>query len=551
MPKYLTLAIIGAILSPTLLASMGDLKTLKVSGDADKFYPIVFQADGWHDRQLKIEIFHASEKGKLISQFRCHSEPQIPSSADIHQKSQKWVADSWCDPQGKNLVVYLRGGETTYSWRSNLAAVLLDSTPWSFNQLAWLDNEPKTIVPAMASTVGLFNKENFYAFLPVFDILEVEKFSVGGDVNKFYPIVFRADGWHEGLLEIKIYHPLEKGKLVSQFRCYMGGTLPSSAEIHQDSHRWVADSWCNPHGKKLVVYLRGGETTYFWRSNHSSVLLESELRVMETTMPLFDKDDIQVFLPSIKKLFQNRLKDGGLGPQMVLIPAGRFKMGDIQGGGYKNERPVHEVSINHFAMSRYEVTFAEYDLFAEATGRKKPDDQGWEGGNRPVMNVSWNDASAYAEWLSVQTGKQYRLPTEAEWEYAARAGTETKYWWGNDIGKNRAACEGCGAQWGWDAEQMTAPVGSFAPNPFGLYDTVGNVWEWVADSWHNNYEGAPSDGSVWKGNNRRLFRGGSWADLPEDSRAAVRDSESSDSLNYALGFRVVTEDVQDKSWTPD
>ncbi|MCP3897296.1 SUMF1/EgtB/PvdO family nonheme iron enzyme, partial [Moraxella sp.] len=183
---------------------------------------------------------------------------------------------------------------------------------------------------------------------------------------------------------------------------------------------------------------------------------------------------------------RDRLKDGRLGPEMVRIPAGRFRMGDIQGGGDGDEKPVHRVSVSEFAMGRYEVTFAEYDKFAQATGRKKPDDEGWGRGNRPVINVSWDDAVAYAKWLSQQTGKQYRLPTEAEWEYAARAGTETQYWWGNEIGQNRAVCDACGSR--WDNKQ-TAPVGSFAANPFSLYDTVGNVWEWTCSEYEDKYSG--------------------------------------------------------------
>jgi formylglycine-generating enzyme required for sulfatase activity len=137
-----------------------------------------------------------------------------------------------------------------------------------------------------------------------------------------------------------------------------------------------------------------------------------------------------------------------------------------------------------FAMGRYEVTFAEYDKFAQATGREKPSDQGWGRGNRPVINVSWYEATAYAKWLSQQTGQQYRLPTEAEWEYAARAGKTTKYWWGNQIGSNKANCSNssCG-----DRFKYTAPVGSFAPNPFKLYDTAGNVWEWVRDWYDKKY----------------------------------------------------------------
>ncbi|MFK5970128.1 MAG: formylglycine-generating enzyme family protein [Candidatus Marithrix sp.] len=208
-------------------------------------------------------------------------------------------------------------------------------------------------------------------------------------------------------------------------------------------------------------------------------------------------------------------------PQMVKIPAGKFQMGDIQGGGYDSEKPIHWVTIKQpFFMSKYEVTFAEYDAFTEATSREKLNDQGWGRGSRPVINVSWHDAVAYTEWLTQQTGEQYRLPSEAEWEYAARAGTKTKYWWGNKIGNNKANCASCGSQ--WDGKQ-TAPVGSFQANQFGLYDTVGNVWEWCADGWHDNYKNAPTDGSVWKkGNKNRVLRGGSWGFNPNFTRAAFR-----------------------------
>lgn len=243
-----------------------------------------------------------------------------------------------------------------------------------------------------------------------------------------------------------------------------------------------------------------------------------------------------------EEIFHDRLKDGGLGPEMVRIPAGHFQMGDIQGGGDDNEKPVHWVSVTKLAIGRYEVTFAEYDRFAEATN--KPDDKGWGRGQHPVINVSWHDAVAYTQWLTQQTGKQYRLPTEAEWEYAARAGTTTQYWWGNKIGQNRAACDGCGAQWGWDANRMTAPVGSFAPNPFGLYDTVGNVWEWVADPWHDNYIKAPTEARLWEeqGGNKRLLRGGSWLNLPSDCRVSDRVGASPNNRDGFVGFRVVLVD---------
>ncbi|MDM8558401.1 formylglycine-generating enzyme family protein [Candidatus Parabeggiatoa sp. HSG14] len=264
-----------------------------------------------------------------------------------------------------------------------------------------------------------------------------------------------------------------------------------------------------------------------------------------------------------KKVFRDRLKDWSLGPEMVRIPAGRFRMGDIQGGGYKNEQPVHWVSVNKFAMGKYEVTVGEFRQFVKVT-RYKTDaekkggcyvydgnsvsekkDANWRNPyfsqkeNQPVVCVSWNDAIAYAEWLSQQTGQQYRLPTEAEWEYAARAGTETKYWWGNDIGKNRAACRGCGAKWGWDAKKMTAPVGSFQSNPFGLYDTVGNVWEWTCSEYEGKYNGKEKLCLSKNYANYRVLRGGSWNYLPYDSRAAYRNRSNPDYRFFNVGLRLV------------
>ncbi|OQY51343.1 MAG: hypothetical protein B6247_19555 [Candidatus Parabeggiatoa sp. nov. 2] len=221
-----------------------------------------------------------------------------------------------------------------------------------------------------------------------------------------------------------------------------------------------------------------------------------------------------------------------LGPKMVMIPAGRFKMGEIQGDGNRDEKPVHWVSVDKFAMGVYEVTFAEYDKFAEATGRSKPSDRGWGRGNRPVINVSWDDATAYAKWLSEQTNHHYRLPTEAEWEYAARAETTTKYWWGNNIGSNKANCwrSYCG-----DSFQYTAPVGSFAANPFGLYDTVGNMWEWTCSEYQGKYTGKEQRCT---NSSLRALRGGAWNDLPGFVRSATRDWISRDDRSDGVGFRL-------------
>ena len=155
-----------------------------------------------------------------------------------------------------------------------------------------------------------------------------------------------------------------------------------------------------------------------------------------------------------------------------------------------------------------------------------------------MMNVDWNHAQTYAMWLSEKTGKMYRLLSEAEWEYVARAGSGTwKYSWGNEIGRNRANCEGCGSR--WDGKQ-TAPVGSFGANGFGLHDVHGNVWEWVEDCWNGTYAGAPTDGSAWEQGdcNLRVLRGGSWNYEPRDFRSAVRGWNSAGYRSYSFGFRV-------------
>ncbi|MHC4067735.1 MAG: formylglycine-generating enzyme family protein, partial [Planctomycetota bacterium] len=157
-------------------------------------------------------------------------------------------------------------------------------------------------------------------------------------------------------------------------------------------------------------------------------------------------------------------------------------------------------------------------------------------GDRPVVNVSWNDARAFVNWLSKRTGQEYRLPSETEWEYAARAGTTARYWWGDDVGSNNASCDGCGSQWD---NKRTAPVGSFDANKFSLYDTAGNVREWVEDCWNSSYEGAPTDGRAWSSGQcqYRVHRGGSFNSYPRDLRSADRSGNPGHRKDY-VGFRV-------------
>jgi len=225
--------------------------------------------------------------------------------------------------------------------------------------------------------------------------------------------------------------------------------------------------------------------------------------------------------------------------KMITIPSGSFNMGSNNGDA--DEKPVHQVSIKSFNMSQTEVTFSQWDACVAARGCSyKPRDEGWGRGNRPVMDVSYNDITQqYIPWLNKVTGKTYRLPTEAEWEYAARAGSTTKYGWGNSIGQNRANCNGCGSQ--WDAEK-TAPVKSFKANNYGLYDMHGNVWEWTQDCWNDSYNGAPSNGRAWNNGDckQHVLRGGSWRNIPGHLRSANRSWNSAfKRYYYEYGFRLV------------
>ena len=232
---------------------------------------------------------------------------------------------------------------------------------------------------------------------------------------------------------------------------------------------------------------------------------------------------------------------GELAGELVYIPGGTFRMGDLSGVGDSGELPVHSVTVSPFRMGKHEVTFSQWDAcVADGGCSYSPGDAGWGRGNRPVIRVSWDDIQAFIVWLNARAGGGYRLPTESEWEYATRAGSESLYSWGDEIGVNRANCDGCGGQ--WDARDRTAPVGSFPANAWGLHDVHGNVWEWVEDCLNSNYEGAPINGSAWMSGDcsRRVIRSGSWNTLPWDLRSSRRFTSGisrSDRFN-GLGFRL-------------
>ena len=223
---------------------------------------------------------------------------------------------------------------------------------------------------------------------------------------------------------------------------------------------------------------------------------------------------------------------------MVYIPGGTFRMGDLSGDERASELPVHSVTVPSFWMGKREVTFSQWDACVAYGGcSRRPSDSGYGRGNRPVINVDWDDVQEFIVWLNARTDGGYRLPTESEWEYAARAGSESLYSWGDEIGVNRANCleSLCGDQW-----VRTAPVGSFPANAWGLHDMHGNVWEWVEDCWNGNYEGAPGDGSAWLSGScgQRVVRGGSWGFGPGNLRSSVRGRGYRSSRRDALGFRL-------------
>jgi formylglycine-generating enzyme required for sulfatase activity len=226
-------------------------------------------------------------------------------------------------------------------------------------------------------------------------------------------------------------------------------------------------------------------------------------------------------------------------PTMIVVPAGAFKMGspETEEGRSKEEGPQHEVTIARpFAVGRTDLTFAEWDICVAAGACPKVSDNGWGRGDRPVINVSWEEAKGYVAWLKLMTGKEYRLLSEAEWEYVARAGNRGRWSFGDDDSQL-----GSYAWFDQNSENATQPVATRKPNAFGLYDMHGNVWQWVEDPYHDSYDGAPSDGSVWEQGGdagRRVLRGSAWNGKPSYLRSASRSWFSAGGRFTDSGFRV-------------
>ncbi|MFT2111612.1 SUMF1/EgtB/PvdO family nonheme iron enzyme [Marinomonas sp. 2405UD68-3] len=265
--------------------------------------------------------------------------------------------------------------------------------------------------------------------------------------------------------------------------------------------------------------------------------IETEQVPAPNIIQVEEKTPEEIFTALPNKL-QDTLEIGGKAPEVTKIQPSTFEMGDLQNIGDDNEKPVHTVNVpTGFYISSYEVTFNQYDLFANSTNRPLPPDNGWGRGMRPVINVSWYDAKAYTNWLIQQTGEEYRLPTEIEWEFSIRAGSDSSFWYGDSVSSGYSVCDGCGSQ--WDG-QSTAPVGSLLSNPLGLFDMHGNVAEWVEDCYHDNYVNAPSSNTIWSSSScdNRVLRGGSWFDIPRVGRSSTRYRADPNLKASNWGFRV-------------
>lgn len=292
-----------------------------------------------------------------------------------------------------------------------------------------------------------------------------------------------------------------------------------------------------PRKKRSKPFYAGVAAAFIATTTLAATLLWPTTEIPEPTVAT--PQNLAKAFDSLPQMLEEPLKDGGTAPKVEKLAPTTFQMGDLNHAGDDNELPVHEVKIpTGFYFSKYEVTFDQYDRFVKATGRVAPPDNGWGRGNRPVINVSWYDAKAYTTWLSEQTGAEYRLPTEIEWEYSARAGSTTAYWYGDEVKPGYSVCDSCGSQWD---SVSTAPVGSQASNPLGIFDMHGNVAEWTEDCYHDNYEGAPATNQVWLSDQctGRVIRGGSWFDVPTVGRSSTRYRADPSLRASNWGFRVV------------
>lgn len=323
-----------------------------------------------------------------------------------------------------------------------------------------------------------------------------------------------------------------------------GFTLKTPAGPHKLARPAVKALFSEEGGKRAYAHTAEGEIV--------GELAESGLALTlpgggALAMPVAEVAAVGLAVPAgalgmippaaLPKVIRDGLRDGSPGPALVVLAGGPYLRGDLQGDGDFDEKPVKPVTLKPFALAALPVTFEEYDRYTAATGKPPADDRGFGRGRQPVINVSWDEAMDYVRWLSDQTGKRYRLPSDAEWEYAARGGTATRFWWGDTLKKGMANCGDCGSL--WDGEGP-ARVGRFAPNPYGLYDMTGNVWQWTADCWNSTFVDAPSDGTPMDKPEcaKRVYRGGAWSAIAVEMRSANRWREFPQRHGDDTGFRL-------------
>jgi formylglycine-generating enzyme required for sulfatase activity len=318
-------------------------------------------------------------------------------------------------------------------------------------------------------------------------------------------------------------------------------TKPGDAQIFINGQR--KGNSPSEEGQNFAIKLRSGEYTV------EAIKPQGPTELFGKKTIFVADDSLQTITiemaerPSASFRAQLKQKFGGRTPQidMLALPAGSFERGD---SARDIERPVHRVEVGAFEMGRTEVTFDQWDACVANGGCDHfPKDEGWGRGNRPVINVSWEDAQQFITWLNRATGQRYRLPSEAEWEYAARAGTTTRFNTGECLPTDQANYDGNNPGDGCpkgEYRKQTLPAGSLKANAFGLFDMHGNVWEWTQDCWNSSYSGAPSDGSAWARGDcgLRVRRGGSWSSLARSARSATRSLDSAGVRNDGVGFRL-------------
>ncbi len=328
----------------------------------------------------------------------------------------------------------------------------------------------------------------------------------------------------------------------------------------EEAERWIASRPRSAPAptEETIALLGESRRAAIWRRRHLVALASAAVLVMVAVLTawwqqnwLRERSYILRNVNALSALHEKALrptdsfKECTDCPEMIVVPAGSFTMGlpPAEDNRFNLESPAHQVTIaKQFAVAKFELTFAEWDVCWAQDSCDHTDDDGFGRGQRPVIYVSWEEAKQYAAWLSRITDRTYRLLSEAEYEYATRGVTQpgmtTAYPWGDDIGKRNANCRDCGSD-PWGGHQ-TAPVGQFPPNRFGLYDTVGNVWEWTEDCFHIGYQGAPTDGLPWSSGdcNQRVLRGGAWGDPADWIISASRNAAYRVTRTNHFGFRV-------------